>query len=115
MVNIKEIKDFDSMSMTDGKLALQAAYNTLEENGIVSFTLLSWNWLVGAYGQGGILDKSLSTLLFKPGRCSIWNELTIVKTMLDIGFAKVWTGHLPSQHESILGVKAIKSSGGFDV
>lgn len=103
------IDDFDLVSMAEADRALRESYRVVRDRGVVAFSVLDFGWLIKSYyDRGGGTNQEMADLVFGQPRKALWDEVTIVQSLLGAGYYKAWTGHVPELPSHILLVKAIK-------
>lgn len=98
------LTDIDRWPRSHAVTVLRRAWEMLPDHGILTMEVLDWDWVV----NHGVLSDEDASMLFSIQRWSTWDALTIVKALMEAGFYKVWTGHVPEIPDHMLLVKALK-------
>lgn len=82
-------------------------FESLPPGGVIEFKMTDFRKIVEYYNYKREVDSSLLSCLCQP-RGAIWDELSMVRKLLDVGFYRIWTGNTPDCNMFEVYVKAVK-------
>ena len=99
---------FEYLDRGHAEKGLTEIFQMMKSGAVLEFPVTNFHYVVEAYlAAGGMLDEIVESLC-QPNRRCIWDEGTVAKALLRIGFYKVWTGQVSEYPKAVSWVKAMK-------